>query len=650
MCGIAGLVNVRSGPAPTRQELSAMIGALRHRGPDGSGYYSDERAGLAHARLAIIDLAGGNQPMEADGGRIQVVFNGEIFNFVELRRDLESQGAQFRTNSDTEVILHLYSRDGLDFVQALNGQFAIALWDRDLGRLLLVRDRVGIRPLYHASHQGRLWFASEIKSLLGVPGVSGRVSARALAEVFTFWSVQPPGTPFEGVEALPPGCMLVVDTRAETRRLIRYWDWAFPAGKIPESRPAADLADELRALLSDSVRIQLRADVPVGAYLSGGLDSSIVATLARAQIGTRLRTFSLGFEDPEFDESLRQQEMVEFLGSHHTQVACSKADIRDAFPQAVWHAESPIVRTAPVPMLVLAGHVRSQGYKVVLSGEGADEVFGGYDLFKEARIRRFWARRPDSALRPRILDRLYPYLAHAPAGAPAFARQFFRQGFERPGGPTFGHLPRWSTTRRAWRFFSSDLTAELGSWDPISELEARLPEDFARWESLCRDQYIEAHTLLSGYLLSAQGDRMAMAHSIEARHPFLDHRLIEFAAGLPTRLKLMGLKEKYLLRKAVEPFLPPQTAWRPKQPYRAPDSHSFFFEGKPPDYVGDMFSPSTLRRYGLFDPQATSRLYQKCMRGEAIGFADNMAFVGILSTQLIADTFRAGVPQACLAG
>lgn len=623
-----------------------MIGQLRHRGPDDSGYFLDERVGLAHSRLSILDLEGGKQPLANPDESVWVVFNGEIFNFVELRAELESQGHVFRTRSDTEVIVHLYDRFGDDFVSHLNGQFAIGLWDRRRRRLVLARDRVGIRPLFYTVAGSTLYFASEIKALLALPRVVRRLDPRALGQVLTFWSALAPATLFEGIALLPPGHLLVWEADTGTRHQQRYWDWEFPEAADEPERPLEAYAEELRELLTDAVRIQLRSDVPVGAYLSGGLDSAIVAALIKNCAPGRLRTFSLGFEDGEFDESSFQDEMVRFLGTDHTRVHCSRKAICQEFPRAVWHAETAIVRTAPAPMMLLSREVRAAGYKVVLTGEGADEVFGGYDLFKEARVRRFWARNPESRIRPLILGRLYPYLEKSPTASPHFARQFFGEGLDDPDVPYFGHLTRWSTTRRAWRFFSRDMRAALAGWDPIAELAASLPPEISRWKPLCRDQYVEAHTLLSGYLLAAQGDRPAMANSVEARHPFLDHRVIAFANRLPVRYKLMGLQEKFLLRRALAPLLPPGIWRRPKQPYRAPDSSSFFRDGKPAPYVAELFSPSRLRSSGYFDVEATSRLFEKCRRGLAIGFADNMAFVGILSTMLLDEMFCGAMPRA----
>lgn len=425
-------------------------------------------------------------------------------------------------------------------------------------------------------------------------------------------------------------------------RLHRYWDWQFPEAIPIPRRSAEDYAEELRALLIDAVRLQLRADVPVGAYLSGGLDSSVIASIVRNFTATPLRTFSLTFEDAEFDESPFQLEMAAFLGTDHTSLRCSRADIAAAFPRTIFHTETPIVRTAPTPLMLLSAHVRASGYKVVLTGEGADEVFGGYDLFKEAKIRRFWARQPQSKLRPRILERLYPYLKNSPASGRAFTQSFFGEGMDSADRPYFAHIPRWTTTGRIRQFFSPQLRQAIGDWDACAAIAPSLPDGIGRWLPMGRDQYVEAHTLMSGYLLSSQGDRVAMANSIEGRVPFLDHRLIEFANRLPPQFKLHGLQEKFLLKKAMAGLLPPAVHRRTKQPYRAPDSQSFFDAGAPVDFVEDLFSPARIADAGYFDGAATAKLYAKCRSGRAIGFADNMAFVAILSTMLLHDQFILG--------
>lgn len=614
-----------------------MITALHHRGPDGYGFHREGQVGLAHARLSIIDLEGGGQPIHNEDRTVWVVFNGEIFNYIELRTALEGQGHRFYTHSDTEVIVHLYEQYGDKFVEHLNGQFAIALWDAPRKRLLLARDRAGIRPLFYTQVGGRLLFASEVKALFTNAGVPRRLNPQALGELFTYWATLETNTVFEGVRALPPGHVAILENGA--LRVQRYWDWTFPDEGHAAQRSVDDTAEELRALLIDAVRLQLRADVPVGAYLSGGLDSSIITTIIRHFTDTPLRTFSVTFADSEFDESGYQQELVKHLGTHHSSVQCTAADICAAFPRMLWHAETPVLRTAPTPLMLLSEKVRAEGFKVVLTGEGADEVFGGYDLFKEAKIRRFWARSPGSRWRPRIVERLYPYLKHSPASLSAYSHNFFSQGLEFKDKAYFAHIPRWTTTRRMWQFLAHDMKAALSGWDPYQAMEAVLPAEIGHWSPIGRDQYVEAHTLLTGYLLSSQGDRVGMANSIEGRFPFLDHRVIEFASQLPPNYKIRGLNEKYILKKSMGAWLPPSIVNRTKQPYRAPDSSSFFAKGQPADYVDAMFSESLIKERGYFEPKSVRKLFEKCRDGRAIGFADNMAFVGILSTMLVDDMF-----------
>jgi len=639
MCGIAGILSTTRGRPPARGELEEMIAQLGHRGPDGTGFYCAESAGLAHARLSIIDVVTGDQPIHNEDKSVWTVFNGEIFNYIELRAELEAAGHRFYTHSDTEVIVHLYEELGERFVDRLNGQFAIAIWDTRAQRLTLARDRTGIRPLFYTNAAHRFAFASEVKALFALPEVVRRLDPLVLAQVFTYWAPLGAHCVFEGVRQLEPGHTLVIEGDAAPR-VSKYWDWQFPDAPVRATRSDGEYADELRALLIDAVRIQLRSDVPVGAYLSGGLDSSVVTSLIHSYGGVPLRTFSVTFDDAEFDESAHQRELVDYLGAQHSSIRCSRADIGAAFPKTIWHTEAPIVRTAPTPLMILSGLVRREGYKVVLTGEGSDEVFGGYDIFKEARVRRLMARFPDSRRGPDLLRHLYPYLAHSPASSTGFAKAFFGDGLGYIGTPLFAHIPRWKTTRRISQFFSPEMRDATAAWDPLAAIAATLPTGMDRWPPLARDQYVEAHTLLSGYLLNSQGDRMGMANSIEGRFPFLDHRVIEFANRLPPRLKLRGLTEKFLLKESMRGLLPESVRTRHKQPYRAPDSASFFGAGGAAlDYVEDLTSEQRIASAGYFDPGAVRKLMAKGRAGRIIGFGDNMAFVGILSTMLLDDLF-----------
>ena len=646
MCGIAGLWNRDGKPAPAT--LKAMIATLHHRGPDGVGFHLDGPVGLAHSRLSIIDLAGGAQPMSNEDGTVWVSCNGEIFNYPELRAELIHRGHRFSSQSDTEVLVHLYEEYGKKFLEQLNGQFAISLWDARAQQLLLARDPVGIRPLYYAWQGRQLAFASEVKALFAVPGQVRDWNNAGLASTFSWWCALPPDTVFKGVQNLPPGHLMVVGDNGH--RVEPWWTWPSPDTDRSWSDANAcnedQLAEELHALIVDAVRLQTRADVPVGTYLSGGLDSAIITAAVRSRSAAPLRSFSLTFDDAEFDESAHQQTLASHLGTSHSSVRCAHADIAGGFERAVWHAETPLVRAAPAPMMHLADSVRNAGFKVVLTGEGADEVFAGYDIFKEAKVRRFIAAQPTSHRRRRILERLYPYLASSPVALRGMSQRFFTQGAEQVDKPWFAHMTRLATTRRALSFFTLDRQQELLSWDPYSSLRESLPDGIDDWPALARDQAVEATTLMSGYLLSSQGDRMAMAASIETRYPFLDPRVIAFGARLPSRLKMRGLIEKLLLKKAFSRELPASITHRTKQPYRTPDSAAFFESGRPLEWVADLLDAPSIAKAGLFDPAAVSRLVAKCGAGRAIGFGDNMAFMGVLSTMLVQQQFIESAPRA----
>lgn len=636
MCGVAGIVDFRGQAEGVQHVLEQMIAAIHHRGPDGTGFYIDDSAALAHARLSIIDLAGGAQPIHNEANSVQVVFNGEIFNYIELREELIGQGHQFYTHTDTEVIVHLYEQYGPDFVNRLNGQYAIVLWDAGKRELLMLRDRVGIVPLFYTQIGSRLVFGSEIKAILPALDAKPRLNLHALDQLMTFWAPASPNTLFEGVRELPPGYRLTATAEGVT--LQRYWDWSFPTSADEYwSEPEGILAERLRELLIDATRLRLRADVPVGAYLSGGLDSSVLVALIHHFSDARLRTFSIGFDEQSLDESRYQQMMIDQIGAEHSRVNCATGDIASHFIETIRHTEIPLLRTAPVPMRMLSGLVHDSGYKVVLTGEGADEVLGGYDIFKEAKIRQFWAVNADSSFRPALLKRLYPYLDVSPGRAQLYLRSFYGGDLERPDLPCFSHLPRWATTARCKDFFSAEVKASL-SQDAISLLETSLPASMRQWHYFNRAQYLEAKTLMAGYLLSSQGDRMLMANSVEGRFPFLDHRLIEFANRIPPKLKMKAINEKYLLKQSMKGYLPGAIFKRYKQPYRAPDIPAFFSDNSP-EYVSDMLSESALLRTGLFDAKRVQLLQKKIQRGSAIGFKDNMALVGILSTQIWADLF-----------
>lgn len=637
MCGIAGLVSFPQ-PGVDSRLLGRMIAELHHRGPDASGLWVGKHAGLAHARLSIIDLSGGTQPMHNEDATLWVTFNGEIFNYIELHDELAARGHRFATRSDTEVILHAFEEWGEECVHRFNGQWAFAIWDTRRRRLFLSRDRLGVRPVFYTRAAGRFLFASEAKALFVDPSVERRIDPVALGQIFSTWATIPPRSIFENIHELPPGHSLILDRGECTVR--RYWDVDFSSQT--SDRSDADYADELLALLVDATRLRLRADVPVGAYLSGGLDSSLTTALIRRFSDTQLRTFSVAFEEAAFDESRFQRDVVHRLQTDHTEIRVSNEEIGRAFPDVIRHTEKPILRTAPVPLFLLSRAVREQGCKVVITGEGADEMLGGYDIFKEGKIRRFWSRQPDSKIRPMLLRTLYPYMQGIQSQPEAYLRAFFRVRPEDVGSPVFSHLPRWELTARVRQFLSDDLRAALGDYDAPSEIAAGLPAAYSGWPAFCQSQYLELRHLLPGYILSSQGDRVAMAHAVEGRFPFLDYRVTEFAARLPRGLKMRGLNEKHLLKRIARDFVPESVLQRPKQPYRAPDAIAFFGTPENPhslDYVEDLLSPDRLRSDGLFHPAAVAKLVQKARRGQVTSTRDNMALVGILSTQIVMDQF-----------
>jgi asparagine synthase (glutamine-hydrolysing) len=576
-----------------------------------------------------------------------VIFNGEIFNYHELRSELTAAGHRFRTRSDTEVIVHAYEEWGGAAFERFNGQWAVALWDARNGSLVLARDPFGVRPIYTALHDRRLYFASEIKAILAADAsIPRRFDVHGIDQLFTFWTTIAPRTVFDGIEELPPGCV-----RTYSRFGIRESNcagWYYPPNGDEFRGSIDEAAVVVRSALEDATRLRVtRADGPVGAYLSGGLDSSLIAALAVETGARRLRTFSVRFEDGEYDEAEHQRAVASYLGTEHADTLVTTADIARVFPEVIRHTERPVLRTAAAPMFLLSRLVAQAGIKVVLSGEGADEMFAGYDLFREAKIRRFWARRPGSAFRAGLLARLYPFLARSPVSRQAIARQFFGQALERFQEPGFGHEPRWRSTSALKRLFSGDVRARLAGRDSIAELLAGLPPGFERWGHLSQDQYLEIRTLLSGYLLSSQGDRMLMAHSVEGRFPFLDRNVSRLADSLPAWMKLRALDEKHVLKRISKGLVPDSVRHRTKQPFRAPDAAALL-RPEAADWVAEVADGRALADAGVFDRAAAQQLMAKC-RGKhrlpQLSNADNMALVGLLSTQLLHDSFIRRAPD-----
>jgi len=641
MCGIVGISLPRSTSGEWRESersrIRRMVAALQHRGPDALQALVLDDVALGHARLSVVDLASGSQPMRDEATGVTIVFNGEIFNYLELRQRLAARYA-FRTRSDTEVLLAAFLAEGIECVNSFNGQFAFAIHDPRDGSLWLARDRFGERPLFYTYGPSGFAFASEAKALFAGGLVAPELDPFALMETLHLWAPTEQRSAFKGVYSLPPASIACVrDGRLEVRR---YWALDLSDDRIDRSLTIERATDELEALLDDAVGLRLRADVPVGAYLSGGLDSSLICAIAQERLGGTLQTFSVSFQQERYDEGAFQRGVAASLGTEHFTVSVGDGEIGQLLPAVVEHTEATLLRTAPAPLLKLSGLVRNHGTKVVLTGEGADELFLGYDLYKETRVRQFWARFPSSRIRPRLFERLYPYLAVS-RQSPQLIERFFGNGLEQVGTLGDSHRLRWANSGRVSRFLSTAFVERLGGWDPVEAFLDGIPPELKRWRPLAKAQALELRTLLSQYLLSSQGDRVMMANAVEGRLPFLDHRIAEFAARLPDTFKLRGLREKAILRRIGRKRLPPQVLERRKFPYRAPIAESLV-GANAPEWATELLSRAHVDAVGIFDGHKVERLVAKLAAADAPpSDADDMALAAIATTQLLARRFLA---------
>ncbi|MFN7954695.1 MAG: asparagine synthase (glutamine-hydrolyzing) [bacterium] len=592
MCGIAGFVRPAGGrdTDDATATLGRMSATLRHRGPDDSGVWTDGTAGLAHQRLAIIDLSpAGHQPMASEDGRVHIVFNGEIYNFLELRRELEEQGFAFRSRSDTEVIVQGYRRWGADVFSRLRGMFAIAIWDTAERRLILARDRVGKKPLYYALHDGCLVFGSEIKAILAFPGIPRRPNLEAIHHYLTLQYVPSPWTAFEGIHKLPPAHTLVLEARGEPK-LAAYWSLPDPRSTRP--RPRAELIAELVEQLREAVRLRLISDVPLGAFLSGGVDSSaVVAMMAQAGVG-RVKTFSIGFREAEYDETRWARRVAERYGTEHEEMIV-EPDAVDVVPKLVWHYGEPFADSSAVPTYYVSQMARRH-VTVALNGDGGDESFLGYP-----RYERCWKR--DRSGPPSVpLRRLAGALVHL---VPPFTARIPVVRIVRRVLKTWTATPVELYAPSIVYFRDEDkLTSYGDSLRPLLDRStlALLDPYFAAAPSLTGGaSWADLHTYLPDDLL-VKVDVASMAHSLEARSPLLDHALMEWAATIPVADKLAG-GLKSLLKEAMEPHLPHDLLHRPKMGFGVPIDHWFRRELEP--MARDVLLDATARRRGLFRPR-----------------------------------------------
>lgn len=634
MCGIAGIYNYQSKQPVPLDTVKKMVAALHHRGPDECGFLIDGQLGMGMSRLSIIDLSTGSQPLHNEDKSLWVVFNGEIFNYIELREILIKKGHRFYTHSDTEVILHMYETYGVDFLNHLNGQWAISLWDQKKRRLLLARDRVGIRPLFYATPDDQsIIYASEMKAIFAASAIAPQIDPKGVAEIFTYWVNIPPTTSFKHISELPAGHFLICDEKGI--QVKQYWAPEYPLNEQFYPKSLNQVREELRTLIDDATTIRLRADVPVAAYLSGGIDSSVITALVKKYHNNELITFSVAFKESGYDERFFQQKMVEHLGTDHRMVEVDNYDIAKDFIDVIWYAEKPMMRTAPAPLFALSRLVRENNIKVVLTGEGADEVFGGYNIFKEDKVRRFWAYQPDSEWRPLLLSKLYPYILKSQSSVNPFWQAFFKKGLEQTDAKFYSHLIRWDNTAKTRVFFTEAIRQYFPKDGQYDVVERFVNPNIKNWHPLNRAQYLETILFMSNYLLSSQGDRMMMGHSVEGRFPFLDYRVIEYANQLPPAMKIKVLNEKYILKQTFADLLPPMITNRPKQPYRAPIGPCFLGPQSPP-LIKELLSPDTLKAYGYFNVDSSTRLIrQMSIPGKNISAKDDMALAALVSVQLL---------------
>ena len=630
MCGICGVYEYKHQATVDRQLLCSMLQVIQHRGPDDEGMHLDGAVGLGNRRLSIIDLPGGRQPIYNEDGSIVIVFNGEIYNYRDLATQLRQRGHVFTTASDTEAIVHLYEDLGEDCVRELRGMFAFAIWDSRRRRLFLVRDRLGIKPLYYTELSDRLIFGSEIKAILQHPAVQARLDLEGLSNFLTLKYVPAPQTMFDGIFALPPGHVLTCDESGVTIR--SYWDLSFARDGVRRESEAA-YAEQLEALLQESVKIHLISDVPFGAFLSGGIDSSTVVALMSRFLSEPVKTFSVGFEGDggEFSELPYARLVAEQYQTDHHEILMRPQDVIDLTEKIVWHLDQPVADEAALPNYMVA-ELASQHVKMVLTGEGGDELFAGYARYAGERLSPLFRYIPGSvkslalAVSARVPGLRRPKLAlYALCQPDEVAR--LTNWFS-----LFNHEMKTALLSEAVRRALNGASTSSVFAEHLRRTDATDP--------LSRMLYVDTKLWLPDDLL-ARGDKTSMAASIEARVPLLDHKLVEFAASLPPDLKLKRLTRKYLLRKVSRAWLPAPIIDRKKKGFPVPIS--VWFRNEARSFVRDILSRQAIRQRGLFDPGSVEKLLDE----HETGFADHGSAVwGLLSVELWHRLFIDAQPRA----
>ena len=643
MCGIAGEFVLEPDRVIDPDALLPMLAVLAHRGPDDCGYYQDDRRQtmLLHTRLSIVDLSGGRQPIPNEDGTIWVIANGEIYDFQRITRELEARGHRFRTRSDSEVIVHLYEEHGEDFPERLRGEFAIALYDERKQALYLVRDRFGIKPLYYTIVGGSLVFASEMKALFCRPGVTATFDPESLYHLLGT-VFQPGATIFKNVKQVEPGCF-VRASRSHVRQ-IRYWDLSFARaehGPAAQGDAAADdLVEEFRHLLEEAVRLRLHGDVDVGVYLSGGIDSSIIASMMARLAGTPVKAFTIGFEDHKYDETERATQVARKLGLDHRVLRLGAGALAPHFVKSLWHTELPFLNAHGTAKFLLS-RLAAADVTVVLTGEGSDEVLAGYGQFKHGLMLDAVHENPaDRAARRRLKEFL---AADGPLGGITRATSYreYDRVFDLFGSYPYVVLRCLVCQKVLWPLLSKEFRRRVATVDSVAELAGRIDRSMieglpAPWPS----QYVVFKTDLASYTLNLGGDRTEMANSIEGRLPFLDHKLVEFGCRLPTTLLLRDGREKYILRRAFADVVP-ESAQPKKKVFLAPTTSALGLDTTGP-LVETYLSPRFVREAGIFEPQML-KLLRRALRilpkGSYYHSACEGALVLALSLHVLYDLF-----------
>src|SRR5262245_14914300 len=655
MCGIAGILHLGE-PAPIDPGIvRRMAGGMFHRGPDEDGFFERPGVQFANRRLSIVGLFDGQQPKSNEDGSVTVVFNGELFDYPEVRADLIARGHTLRSHCDTELLPHLYGENGEGMFGKLRGQFAIALWDERRRRLLLARDRFGICPLYYPQQStplgSMLLFASEVKALLASGLVPAEPDPRGINHAFTFFALPGPVTCFQNVHCLLPGRFLDIPLGDGWQPRIRdriYWEIDFPDEGAEAKRDfrrfgsnaASAVVDEFEALMRRAVERRLRADVPVVSYLSGGVDSSVVVALAcrqRRQEGKGpIPTFTISIQDPSLNEKNEAAIVARHLDTQSIVVDCGRSEVLQTYPELIRAAEGPVIDTACAALLLLARKVHASGYKAALTGEGADEWLAGYPWYKIQRLLGALDAVPGLPLSG-LARRAYLRLT----GAPKVPWEQAQRIEEAIGGPSawINIYGLFSTAKL--RFFSWEMWDRLGSHPPYHDL--RLDAARARrWHPLNRSLYLGARVMLPGLLLSCKGDRVAMNSSVETRYPFLDEEVFAFLAKLHPDWKMRGLRDKLILRYLADRCVPHSIAWRRKAMFRAP--FDGFHTTRFPTFVDQLLSPDSLQRTGYFDADAV-RHWRQAFRPLRCGKTRTMVEMGlvrVVSTQFLHQTFIDG--------